>query len=87
MKDKYEQRIMIAVEDDSNSWRAHLLLEKHRAKIADAPPPSSRVVLERLAKIEALLDLPHSDLQRLQRRAIRLRKEIESSQALTLKPS
>ena len=46
MKDKYEQRITVAVEDDSDSWRAHLLLEQYRDTLADA--------VERLAKVEAL---------------------------------
>ena len=46
------------------------------------PRSSPRLVLERLTKVIALLsDLPNPELQHLQRRARRLRKEIESSQA------
>jgi len=78
MKDKYKQRITVAVEDDSGSWRTQLLLEKHRATLAEAvaPRPSSRLVLKRLAKVEALLDLPDPELQRLRHHVIRLKQHL-----------
>jgi hypothetical protein len=80
---KHEQRITIAVEDDSDSWRAQLMLEKHnRATLTDAPHVGPRLVLERLAKVEALLDLPDPELQGLRHRVIRLRKGVESSLTL-----
>ena len=71
---RMKERITIAVEDDSDSWRAQLMLEKHKVIApADAPHVGSRLVLERLAKVEALLDLPDPELQRLRQRAARLR--------------